>query len=204
MGRRQSLEHRQAVTADWRRRLLRIAWGKTSVVLEARQFAGMLRVSYDEADPGLRRRWEKAAKEVRAVVPAVGEVPDRPDALDEWIERHFVRRGEDLLVPPDVRRAALAHARDVHRRQARADQEIRSARIEMRADAWATLEAIRTRLQAHGPRKLSLGAALEKIITAYDEKTQPPVARKRSDLTRQGAGPEGDLFAGLGSDEPSR
>jgi hypothetical protein len=88
--------------------------------------------------------------------------------------------------------------------QARADQEIRSARIEMRADARVSLEAIRNRFNAQAPRRLSLGAALEKIIAAYDEKTRPPVARKRFARPRQETGPEGDLLAGLGSDEPSR
>ena len=203
MGRRQTSEHLQAVTDLWRRHLLRIGWEKANAAGDARILAGVLGVSDNKADASQRRRWEKATKELRAAMPAAGDGPGRSHVLDEWIGRHLVRPGPDLLIPEETRRAALARVRDAHRRQARVGQDIRSARIEMRAEVWTTLKAIRTTLQAQAARRISLGAALEKIIEAYHETPPPPVARKTPDRTRQRTSQEPDLFARLGPGKPS-
>ncbi len=196
MGRRVDPEHQQAISEDWRRRLLAIAWGKGGAPADARLLVESIGVVVGAEDADSRRRLETAARDLRAAVSAVSDPPVRPDPLDAWVYRHLVRRGPALLVPEDMRRATLARARDARRRRARSDQKIHAARVEMSAEAWRMLQAHRERLQTRETRKLSLGATLEIIIAAYDGWSTSAVPRKRVSSGRDRAAAEGDLFAG--------
>jgi hypothetical protein len=201
MGRGNFPEHYQWVLDDWRCRLLAVAWRRGGGG-NAQMLAVTIGIDSRASDSSRSRRLREAAKVLLPAIAAASEGSARPDALDAWIDQHLVRRGRELLISEGVRRTALARARDVRRRQTHADRGLRSARIEMLAESWAKLEAIRAELGAGTVGKVTLGAALEHIIAAYGSKplsSTPNRARGRKQAGKTGIG---DLFGPLNTEVP--
>lgn len=200
MGRPHSPGHLQSVIEAWRERLLAIPVARWERAGAARSLAAaVLGRGLTSSDPQWRR-YATAAKDLGCAIRAAEADAARPDPLDAWIKRHLVLQGTALLIPEEMRRAALARVRDTHRRRTRAEEGVRAARIEMRQAAWDKLELIRAQLQQNESNQLlSLGATLERVVAAYDAGLRPPAPRKRLAARHQAMEP--DLLTEL---EPGR
>jgi hypothetical protein len=200
MGRPQSPETFQSVVNDWRRRLFAVAWGTNGAAGEAQALALVIGLESTGFGPEQHKRLRAATKALHsAVVEANGNADSsaRPDALDRWICRYLVNQGADLLVPDKLRRAALAHQRDARRRRVHAERGLRSARIEMSEAIWQKLEAVQAALEVAGHRKVTLGMALEHIVSAHDARMKKTKSSKVAVPVQRPSANVGDLFAEL-------
>lgn len=192
MGRRHSPENCQAAVDEWRIRLLAVAWDKRGRGT-AQLLAATLGINSATAVATRGKPLRDAAVPLHRAILAVADGTARPDALDEWIDQHLLRRGGELLISDVQRRTVLTRARDFRRRRAHAERGLRSARIELSEKSWAKLKSIRDEL-ARTYGKVTLGWALERIIAAHGaaQPTAPPKKDKGRKSADQPRG--GDLF----------
>ena len=135
-------------------------------------------IDWTATDAIQQKRLKAAANSLRAAVEATSLASARPDQLDDWIDRHLVRLGSELLLPAALRRTTMARVREGHRRQVHGDKGQRSARIEMSQEGWMKLRGVRAELAAARRQNVTLGHALEHVIAAHG------LNRKKSDRRR--------------------
>jgi hypothetical protein len=175
MGRPISAEHYQALRDEWRGQLLAVEWRATVPISDVLRLAHTIGTDPSGIDAAERSHLKRALKGLRAALLTLGENGKEgqcPDALDDWIDRHLLVRGHDLLIPEARRRAMLVRCRDGARRQRHAEEGMHSARVEMREEAWAKLRLIMPEFQKLTSGKVSLGQALERVINAHFERVK--------------------------------
>jgi hypothetical protein len=209
MGRRISDKHHQALADGWRRSLVAVNWVLRGSASNARRLAVEIGLDPAKIFPERRLRFQQALEKLAPALSAAGTGGARdvrPDALDAWIEQHLLRRGPDLLIPENVRRASLARQRDTHRRSSHSEAGLHSARIEMPEASWKKLKSIQSHLgrgrqnEEAPSRKVTLGLALARVIDAYFEglaATKPKKGNRRGDPAASG---HADLLASLTPD----
>jgi hypothetical protein len=180
VSRPQSPHHHRAVIGYWRGRLLSFEWpGRSGLAAEALLAAAL---SSGQSEGKGTKAIDGPVRELLRAIAGVRESGD-PARLDDWIDRYLVQRGENLLVGEAVRRAIMARVRDAHRRQAHKAKSLHSARIEMSKAAWDKLAAIRRDMQGDGEERVSVGVALESIVSAYRQRAATSKNAARSPAT---------------------
>ena len=108
MGRSLSPQHFQAVLDDWRKLLPGIDWVLRGRTGQGPLLAVTIGIDWIEAEQALRACLDKAVTAIATIAIAAWPGLMRPDNLDEWIRRQFVRRGPEFMISDSARRTALS------------------------------------------------------------------------------------------------
>jgi hypothetical protein len=193
-----SLQHYQALVANWRRTLVAVDWQTVGLANGVRRLVSLIGIDPREIDSGLRVRLRAAVRELQNAVASCRciDQPNRPtDILDAWIARYLLQEGDKLLVPVGLRRGWLARQRDSVRRERHTAKGIQAKRIEMRVESWETLRRILPQLRRHPGENVSLGKGLERVIDTYVRLTKKTKPKETKTVSRAPPVVPGDLFS---------
>ncbi len=185
MARPVSSKHSKQLTGEWTERLRGHTWQGLGSAKEVRQLISVLGIGESGLSPDFRKRARIAVVELASALSPRTTADSKayePDSkLSEWIVRHLLSKGDTLLISETQRIAMLARQRDAARRSNHVDRGLQAKTVEMPAEAWDRLSALRPRLQKAIDKHVSLGMAIERLVNAYDGgvKFKPDRSKRR-------------------------
>ena len=182
MGRHLSHEQKTAFISEWRSRLLAANAAGSSAADRASRLRATIAGPLAQPDP---KRAEGIATAVKALLSVLdrGKLTSSANAviaLDAWIERHLLSRGDSLLTTELERTALLSRCRDRRRRQIHNGRDLHSTRIEVARETLGKLKALRFVLGFK-----SLGEGFGKAVDVAFDKYHDQVIAPRKPRRRR-------------------
>ena len=190
MGRKTSAVRLDALVSNWAALVRGMARSGRDLKQGHKKLAALCGLDPAELSAAQASQLKTAIRELAAIMrsrPGEAGLGSGADTFEAWIRRRFVVPGPDLLVSDERRRAQLTSLRDQDRRVRQAARGRQGIRIEMRAETWAKLKALKAEFGLP-----SLGATVQHLVSRQQTETRRAAKGGSSDKCTK---PANDLFS---------